>query len=178
MRTNLLLAVAVARQWGLSWEQVQAGLAAYRPLPMRWERSTVRGFEIINDAYNANPVSMQAAIEAFCREGTPSRRWLVLGDMMELGSREASAHRDLGAFVGSRKWGGLIVVGDRAAQIADGAARAGFPEKMIVRCATTAEAATVLQCRAASGDTVLLKASRAMRFEAIIDALKATDEEM
>ena len=178
MRTNLLMAVAVARQWGLTWDQIQAGLMTYRPLPMRWERISVGGLDIINDAYNANPVSMRASIDAFCQVGTPSRRWLVLGDMMELGEQAEREHVALGELIGTRMWAGIVVVGERATGIAKGALRAGVSDDAVFFCATTDEATRVLSTLPARGDAVLLKASRAMRFEEIIAALRKQDEEM
>ena len=166
---NALFAIAVARRHGMNWEQIRQGIETYSSLPMRWASETVKGVTIINDAYNANPMSMRAALDTFAGAPVEGRRWLVLADMLELGETEKEEHNRLGAYAARGQWAGLIVVGDRGAWIADGAGTNGFGKGRIIRCRTNAEAAQNLAALVAPGDAVLLKGSRGMRLEEVRD---------
>ena len=166
---NALLAVALAREHGVAWDAIRSALRRYRPLPMRWESQVVAGVVVVNDAYNANPMSMRAAIETFERMRVEGRRWLVLGSMLELGRGEEEEHLALGRHLATGPWAGLIVVGPLGTRIARGAQAAGMAEERIMCCGTPAEAAEVLATRAAAGDAVLLKASRSIHLEQTIE---------
>jgi len=171
-RHNALLAIATARGFGLSWDHIASAFATYVPPPMRWEQVDIDGVTVINDAYNANPVSMAAALQTFGEVESPGRKWLVLGDMLELGAGEVEAHRDIGRSLADGPWAGLIAVGVLGARIAEGAAEAGLPPDCIRTC-PDAEAATVLLKDLISrGDAVLLKASRGRRLEVVVGGLK------
>ena len=126
---------------------------------------------IINDAYNANPVSMQAALRTFRELETTGRKWLALGDMLELGAGEVGEHRSIGRALADGPWAGLVTVGELGARIAEGALATGMPATRIYSCATTAEAANYLKERMAKGDALLIKASRGKRLEEIIPGL-------
>ncbi len=169
---NAGFALLAGREAGLSWSLLEEGLAAYRPLPMRWEEVQVGDWVIVNDAYNANPFSMRAAIGTFAQRPCAGRRWMVLGDMKELGAGAADAHRRLGEDVaGDGEWAGLLTVGPLAAGIADGALARGFDPQRIWCCTDPQCAAEVLHERLQPGDTVLLKASRGMALEVLVEAL-------
>jgi UDP-N-acetylmuramoyl-tripeptide--D-alanyl-D-alanine ligase len=170
--SNAAFAAATARQMGLSWGDIEKGLAAYVPLRMRWEERQLRGIRVVNDAYNANPVSMRAAIETFGAEPAAGDRWLVLGGMLELGSVEAIEHERLGEAVAAGPWSGLVTVGERGRMIMRGAERAGMPRCRLVWCLDNREASRFLRSRLQPGDSVLLKASRGMRFEEIVERLE------
>ncbi len=168
MMRNVLLAVAVARESGLSPGEIAEGLLAFTACPMRWERFEWGGFRIINDAYNANPPSMRGAIKTFAAlEGLPEK-WVVLGGMAELGDLEASAHRELGAYLARHPWAGLLCVGPVARGIAagfrDGQGRAAF----LAEVPDVAEAARLLLENARPGAGILLKASRSDRLERVL----------
>ncbi|NQU40089.1 MAG: UDP-N-acetylmuramoyl-tripeptide--D-alanyl-D-alanine ligase [Lentisphaerae bacterium] len=165
---NLLLSVAVAREAGVSWEAIDAGIAAFKPLPMRWAVQQIRGITMVNDAYNANPTSMQAALATFQEMPVSGHRWLVLGDMLELGSGSAAAHRALGERIATGEWAGLVSVGELATAIADAAAKG---PGHVVRCATAAEAGEWLTSHVAAGDAVLLKGSRSVHLEVIMEIM-------
>lgn len=170
---NAALAIAVARECGLGWGDIKTGLDSYRPLPMRGEELDVLGALVVNDAYNANPLSMRASIRSF-GEGRygAGRKWLVLGDMLELGDAEAEEHASLGRFVACGSWDGLVVVGDRARSIAGAARESGFDAATIFECDDPSQAAAVLASRIAPGDAVLLKASRGIGLERVIDEMQ------
>lgn len=170
-RHNVLLAIAVARGFGVPWPRISEALARFVPPPMRWECRQVRGVTVINDAYNANPVSMRAAVQTFAEQRVDGRKWLVLGDMLELGPTGVDEHVRLGRLVGSQDWAGLITVGALGERIAEGAAAAGMPGERIVRCDTTDAAARALTDRVSAGDGVLVKASRGKHLEEVVARL-------
>jgi UDP-N-acetylmuramoyl-tripeptide--D-alanyl-D-alanine ligase len=169
---NAGLAVAVAREMGLAWDVIERGLNAYLPLPMRWEVVDANDLKIVNDAYNANPLSMRAAIGAFEEMPVAGSKWLVLGDMQELGKHAEHEHFSLGAFVASGPWQGLVAVGALGEVIAAGACRCGFAESQIWTCETNAGAVSVLKREMRSGDAVLLKASRGVALEEVVNGLR------
>lgn len=161
------LAAAVARQLGVGWPVIQHAIQHYRPLTMRWNRQTHEGIHLINDAYNANPVSMRAAVQAFLEEPASGARWLVLGGMRELGPDEEQIHRDLGAFVAGYSALRLVAVGDRGRWIAEGAQSGGMDAERLVVSVDAASAAAVLSARVKTGDAVLFKGSRGEAVEQV-----------
>ncbi|NQT94755.1 MAG: UDP-N-acetylmuramoyl-tripeptide--D-alanyl-D-alanine ligase [Lentisphaerae bacterium] len=172
---NVLFATAVARGHGVGWEAIEAAAAGFKGLPMRWEARTVGGRRILNDAYNANPMSMRAAVDTLWETESEARKWLVLGGMQELGDREQEEHLDLGRFVGEHNPAGLVVVGDLGRLIARGALDAGYGG-LVVETGSALEAASVLAEKTDAGDHVLLKASRGFRLEDIALELVRTLE--
>ncbi len=168
---NATAAIAVGRRFGVENGALQAGLDAVRGAEMRLESSTIHGVRVINDAYNANPDSMAAAIITLNDIGG-GRRVAVLGDMLELGEHSDGAHEDLIREIRGRGAADLLVlVGPNMAR----AARAVGDTGAIVIADTddvhVAAAADVLR----PGDTVLLKGSRRMRLERVAAALRARD---
>lgn len=171
-RHNALLAVAVARGFGVSWERIAEGFARFKGPPMRWECLAIGDIQVINDAYNANPLSMRAALRTFAESPAGGRKWLVLGDMLELGKDEVREHVDLGTLVAGGAWAGLVTVGALGRHIARGARAAGMAAAAVVCCDTTVEATARLLERLGPGDCVLLKASRGRRLEEILPGLR------
>ena len=168
---NALLAVAAARTQSAAWANISAALAAFKPVGLRWQRSEWHGVEIINDAYNASPPSMAAALRTFMETPTMGRRWLVLGGMLELGAAAEDLHNELGHFVAGLKAVRLISVGELGAWIAAGAFEAGMAAERIEICEGCGAAAEILRTRLKSGDAVLLKASRGEKLERVIEDL-------
>jgi UDP-N-acetylmuramoyl-tripeptide--D-alanyl-D-alanine ligase len=168
---NVLMAVAVGRRAGLGWEALSRALAGFKPPGMRWEVLRVGAWHVINDAYNANPASMRAAIGTVSALGEPSNTWLVLGDMLELGESSVAEHTALGKEIGSSPWAGLAVVGQAAAGLAAAAAAAGLGRERIVSCATAGEAVEPVAARLRPGQTVLVKGSRGVRLEQFVEGL-------
>jgi len=165
---NALFAAAVGRAHGLAWEDIRAALEQYRSPPMRWEQQIVAGVTVINDAYNANPVSMAAALRTFAELPVAGGRWLVLAGMLELGPSAEQWHRDLGKSLAPGPWDGIITVGSLGAVIARAAVNAGVRAARVFACADHATAAEVLAPRLQSGDAVLVKASRGQRLEQVL----------
>lgn len=165
---NAMLAAAVGRAQGLDWEDVASGLERYRPLPMRWEQRACRGVRLVNDSYNASPVSMRAALETLERDGEASRTWLVLADMLELGTGAEQEHRDLGGRIARGPWQGLVTLGPLGRLIAEEAARAGMAPDRIFECSGHEDAVRALLAHLQPGDVVLFKASRGMKLERVV----------
>ncbi|MFO0830899.1 MAG: UDP-N-acetylmuramoyl-tripeptide--D-alanyl-D-alanine ligase [Phycisphaerales bacterium] len=171
---NAAAAVAVARRLGLTADDARAGLAAAKGPAMRLEVSSINAVRVINDAYNANPESMLAAIDTF-REVTGAqaggRRVLILGDMLELGQHAPALHREvLEAALRSRSADLLILVGPLMAQAATDLRlnhEAGIHLLHDLSPPRDAHAAGLLR----QGDTVLLKGSRATGVDRVLHAL-------
>ena len=169
---NAALAVALGLlRFGLDPAVVASRLAAFQPLPMRWQRCRAGGIAVINDAYNANPLSMRAALEAFGDEPASGGTVLVLGDMLELGADADRYHAEVGAAVAAGAWHGLVGVGPLARGLVDAARAAGFPMDDSVACPDAPTAADWLIPRLRRGDAVLLKASRGMALEQVLDRI-------
>ena len=162
--SNLLAAVAAARALGVT----PAGSVEVCFSALRGERIALPGgIVLINDCYNANPMSMRAAIDDLAATA-PARRLAVLGDMLELGADSPALHREIGAYAASRGVELLIAVGPLAAAMT-GDAFAG--EAHSVRAATAA--AEMLGGLLRGGDTVLVKGSRAVGLERVAQMLLA-----
>ncbi len=166
---NALLALAVGRERGLSPESIQASLQGVRPPPMRWDVSDVAGVQVVNDAYNANPLSMRAALRAFAAAYAPEQSWLALGGMRELGHIARVEHEELGREIGAGAWAGLIAIGALAEGIAAGAIKAGMQAERIAICPDHESAASELAARVRPGNAALFKASRGERLELALD---------
>ncbi len=180
MAENVLRAVAVGRKCGASWEVLADALGKSRSVGMRWAVEEVGGWTAINDGYNANPISLRAALKAFAAWPSKGRRFLAMGPMLELGRLEKEEHEQLGRFVAAGDWAGVAVVPWKPVGVADAAAKAmveglraaGFSDEKICVAANHAEAAAWLRGRISSGDALLLKASRGVRIEKVLEELK------
>jgi len=167
MRRNVLQAVVVARECGLSPDEIREGLGDYSPAPMRWEQIRVGSRLVINDAYNANPLSMRSAIRTFGEMERPVEKWLVLGGMAELGPSEKELHRQVGEFADRFRFRGIIGVGEKAEWICEAVRNAE-----VWRVADREGAAEVVLRESGPGCGVLLKASRSEGLENVVPLLK------
>ena len=163
MLRNALRAIAVGLEFGLVPEQIAEGLARFQNAPMRWQEQTLSGILFINDAYNANPLSMRASLRTFAEQSLPGKKWAVLGGMRELGAAEDEEHAALGNFIDTLKLDGVIAMGPLAAKMKRGGAGG------VQYCANVEEATQILKGQLAVGDRVLLKASRGERLEQVLD---------
>ncbi len=167
---NALAAAAAALALDLSLETIRFGLEDFRPVAMRSEIRELRGVTVIADCYNANPGSMQAALEMLASLRRADRKTIaVLGDMLELGETGPEAHRAAGRTAAELRVDLLVTVGPLSVHLAEGALKAGMAKDQIVEAGTTWRAAEVLRERAKPGDTVLLKGSRGMKMEKILE---------
>ncbi len=168
---NACAAFAMGVSLGASVQQCLAGLAAARPWAHRLALlETPSGFSVIDDCYNANPASMAAALEALASLAGERRRIAVLGDMLELGDAEERAHRALGekaAQVASL----VVAFGPRARTLFEAAKAQGAEAAHFQDPSAAAGAIELLKGRLRPGDVVLVKGSRGMKMERIVEAL-------
>lgn len=167
---NALAAIAVARLLGITWQEIREGLMNVDYSSLRWDVQVQNGITIINDAYNANPLSMEASISA-AKDMKGKRLVLALGAMLELGEEEESAHLQLGEYVSGQGVALLITVGEIARLIAKGAREKGMPEDQIVECENNQVASEILSKYLQEGDVLLVKGSRGLKMEEIVRAL-------
>jgi UDP-N-acetylmuramoyl-tripeptide--D-alanyl-D-alanine ligase len=171
---NALAAITVARIMGLSDEQIVDSLATATGPEMRLQLVDAEGVRIINDAYNANPASMKAAIQTLAALPATGRRIAVLGDMRELGEASAASHGEIGRFFAEKYPADLLFcIGADSRAIAAEAVKLGYAVAKIEHFADAAAAAGAIAARVSLGDVVLLKASRAIGLEAAARAIVA-----
>ena len=171
---NAAAASAVGFAMGVKPTAVRHGLANFHPVAMRMEIVEWNNVTMLNDTYNANPASMGVAIEALGDMHGKGRRIAVLGDMLELGRASKAAHENIGALVVRHRIHVLIVCGSMGMHVAAGAVRAGMcRDHIVVTCdAPGMGYPSVTACLAdclVAGDMVLVKGSRAMRMECIVE---------
>jgi UDP-N-acetylmuramoyl-tripeptide--D-alanyl-D-alanine ligase len=169
---NCLAALAVARHFGVAAEQIIAGLSRLKLTGMRIEIiNGVSGLTMLNDAYNASPTSMKAAVDVL--EGLKGYRIkvAVLGDMLELGPQEHELHRGIGEYITPDKMNMVLAYGPLSASIAEGA-RQNMPAEAVHTFESKEELTRYLLENLQSRDVVLFKASRGMKLEEVVEALK------
>jgi UDP-N-acetylmuramoyl-tripeptide--D-alanyl-D-alanine ligase len=166
---NALLAAAVGGECGVGLEEIARGISTVELPGARMQVVTTGGAWIINDAYNANPASMKAALVALKEFPGASRRIAVLGSMGELGRHAAGLHRELGLFAQAQGVEFLIAVGPHAEAYAAGAREAGLTN--IARALDAEEATAALKNILRAGDAVLVKGSHFMGLERLVEAV-------
>lgn len=165
---NALAAVSVGLGLGMSIDEIGEGLKNFVASGMRLAIETKGEYTVINDAYNASPLSMTAAIDTLV-EIARGRKVVVLGDMLELGHVAIEAHKRIGRKVGLSGVDIVVTVGEMAAFIAQEAQRSGVGVSLA--CKNHEEAANALKEYLLPGDTILIKGSRGMKMEQILDVL-------
>jgi UDP-N-acetylmuramoyl-tripeptide--D-alanyl-D-alanine ligase len=175
---NALAAAAAADAAGATLDEIAAGLAHYRGVPGRMERIPLAGGAVlVNDSYNANPQSTEAALQSLSALRGGGRGLVVLGDMGELGATAVQAHRDAGRRVAELGLGLLVALGEHAATTVAGAVEAGLPPEQALVAADHDDAARAVRARLRPGDHVLVKGSRSMRMERIVETLAEDGED-
>jgi len=167
---NALFAIALGAELGLDQAEIRRGLEACKPAKMRMEYWESHGISIVNDAYNANADSMIAALHTLKEMPCRGRRIAVLGDMAELGIHGYAAHEEVGRCAAELGIGQLFAVGPMAAHTARGARNGGL--NRVMEFADVETAAAAIKSFAKEGDLLLIKASRAARFERIADLFR------
>lgn len=168
------IAVALGREFGLGVPEIKGGLQRIRPIPGRCQVTHVGSWTIINDTYNANPTSTQAACQLLRDYNAPfpARKHLVLGNMLELGGRSVALHQKLGRQIAVSEIDELYTLGSDAENIIAGAVEEGFPSTQTIASNTLMELCEQLVSNLHHGDVVLIKGSRGMRMERVIDYLR------
>jgi UDP-N-acetylmuramoyl-tripeptide--D-alanyl-D-alanine ligase len=178
--SNALAAAAVAHELGMSAEEIATALSEAGSLS-RWRMEVTErpdGVTIVNDAYNANPESMRAALRALAAMGRGRRTWAVLGKMAELGDEALAEHDAVGRLAVRLNVGKLVAVGGREASwLQLGAYNEGSWGEESVHVSDAQAAVDLLRSELRPGDVVLVKASRSVGLESIAQALLETGAE-
>jgi MurE/MurF fusion protein len=170
---NFLAAAAIANRLEVTTEQIGQAVEDYSGTQMRGQIVKLAGgAELIDDTYNANPASMEAALRTLTEQAGGGRTIAVLGTMLELGDEAAKLHRQVGALIAQLGISKLVVIGDFAQDYRAGALSAGMKETKIVIASDQDAAAKLIGGEAGQGDKVLVKASRGSRLDLVVEALK------
>ena len=172
---NALAAIAVGIELKVPMDAVIKGITAFSPGKMRLNVIPCGKMKIINDAYNASPQSMEAAINVLKEVSAGARTVAVLGDMLELGEISARAHYDIGKFAVLKDIDYIIAVGEYAQNIALGAVEAGADRGRVRSFAGNRQAIDFLADFLKEGDTMLVKGSRGMKMEEIVNQFTANN---
>lgn len=165
---NALAAIAVAVDLGLSLDSIQRGLTGYQNAAMRQQIHRLGRYTVIDDSYNASPDSAKSGLSVLAQLPHTGRKIAVLADMLELGERSVPAHYELGKTAADMGVELLVCVGQRASDIARGAAEKGIP---VQTCSTNQEASDYLNKQIRAGDAILVKGSRGMHTDEIVAEL-------
>ena len=165
---NALAATCVAEQLGLSMDEIKCGIAAASTISGRTNLIHTKGMTVIDDCYNANPVSMKASLDVLSKAG--GRKIAVLGDMGELGEDEKQLHYEVGTYAGTLPIDLLFCVGTLSGKLAEGAKKQN-PTLTVKHYATREEMTEELLATVKEGDAVLVKASHFMEFPKVVAAL-------
>jgi len=170
--TNALLALTVAGAEGVELAAAAAAIGTATTSASRAVLREVAGVHVLDDAYNASAPTMLGALRTLRELPCTGRRWAVLGMMAELGPTSLEQHREVGRAAAGLD--ALVVVGEGAEGIAEGALDAGMPSSSLHRCADVAETDLLLAREIVAGDVVLFKASRVVGLDRSAEALAAT----
>lgn len=165
---NALAATCVAEQLGLSMDEIKCGIAAASTISGRTNLIHTKGMTVIDDCYNANPVSMKASLDVLSKAG--GRKIAVLGDMGELGEDEQQLHYEVGTYAGTLPIDLLFCVGTLSGKLAEGAKKQN-PALTVKHYTTREEMTEELLATVKEGDAVLVKASHFMEFPKVVAAL-------
>jgi len=166
---SALPAVFLGRRCGIPDAKIAKALAAQRPFNMRGTVEKRKGVTFILDCYNANPSSMKNAVAMLADIADPGRRVAVVGDMLELGKYAKRLHHELGGMLVDGGVHKVIAAGQFAEDVADGAKKAGMDRKKIFTAAGPEEAAAMAKSIVEPGDVVLLKGSRGVHLETVLE---------
>ena len=162
--SNLMLGIAIAKELGVSFEEMKRGLENIEATSMRLELIKKDGFSILNDCYNSSPVAVKSAIDVMKNiEG--KRRIAVLGTMRELGHKSEEAHEEIGKYAKENGIEKVLCFGDFSENIKE-----GYGEGCTVY-ENKEELIKDLLNIICEGDIILVKASRSLKFEEITKAL-------
>jgi len=171
---NALAAIAAADVWGIDAKDAARVLPQLTAGEMRGRLLRFgEGFAVINDSYNSNPVALAAMMDLIARTPGYRRRIVAAGQMLELGPDSARLHYEAGREAATRKFDFVVAVRGDAEMLARGAIEGGMPAERVRFFAESAEAGAFVAGLVASGDLVLVKGSRGVRMERIVEALRA-----
>lgn len=170
---SILAALAVGRHLELPWKDMIEALRTFVPPPARCQVQNIGPITVINDSYNSSPLAMNAALQVLREFDTPGRRIVVCGDMQELGQESNALHYQVGRTVVTHCGADLLIVcGESARRIADGANDAGMAEDRIAVTNSPIEAAERVHRVVRPHDTLLVKSSRSVGMERCVSELR------
>ncbi|MBE0460558.1 MAG: UDP-N-acetylmuramoyl-tripeptide--D-alanyl-D-alanine ligase [Candidatus Aminicenantes bacterium] len=168
---NFLAAAAIAYSFSIPFDTIRSEINNLKPLPMRGTLFHLgKDIYLIDDSYNSNPASLKSALKS-AKDLPAKRNVAVLGDMLELGPKEIDYHIEAGQCVKALGWDVLITVGPLSRHMAEGALRSGMSKDQIFSYPDSEEAAAELLSFLKEGDLVLVKGSRKMKTEKIVEKL-------
>jgi len=168
---NALAAIAVGRQFNIDFAAISKKISSYKHVSrMRLELKNVRGVEILDDSYNSNPLSMKCAINTLLEYKTGGKRIVIAGDMLELGKKARKMHEAIGDRIAASPIDVLITMGGLCRAAGKKAKKNSM--KNIYHAKSHRDAADLLRQTARPGDVVLIKGSRGMEMEKIIEEFK------
>ena len=172
---NVLAAAAVALDMGVPPAEIAARAATVKPAARRGELLRLPGgITLIDDSYNSSPAALKRALDTVAASTGSARKVAILGEMLELGAHAARLHAECGQAAAAARLDLLIAVGGAGAQaLAFAAANAGMSTSSVLHVTTSAEAADVAATKVRPGDLVLVKGSRGIRTDVVVDRLKA-----
>ena len=177
---NAMAAAAVGEALGLTAEQIKTGIEGMETIAGRNHIIRENGFLILDDCYNANPVSMKASVDVL--DTAKGRKVCILGDMFELGENEKQLHYEVGSYLAQKQMDVLLTVGALSTSIAQGAKdyrknHAGAYPCSVHTFTTKEELIAQLPALLKQGDNILVKASHAMEFPKVIEAITEMTQE-
>jgi UDP-N-acetylmuramoyl-tripeptide--D-alanyl-D-alanine ligase len=175
--TAALCALAVAREIGMDPAAIAEGFRRFVSPPGRCLVEQTGSCTIIDDTYNASPLSMQAACLCLKDWPGPGHKLLIVGDMLELGPETQTSHRELGACAAANRLDRLLAFGNNAGDVSWGALHAGMRPHVVAEFHEMEALLTVLDCWLEPGDVVLVKGSRGMRMERVVQWLRQRGKE-
>ncbi|MDD5006130.1 MAG: UDP-N-acetylmuramoyl-tripeptide--D-alanyl-D-alanine ligase [Candidatus Omnitrophica bacterium] len=168
---NALAAIGCGLIFGVGTEKIKAALEDFQFLSRRLSKIDCSDFSILDDTYNSNPLSLEKAVETLTGFKTSGRRILVMGDMLELGSRSQELHRQMGSFVAHMPIDIFITLGKFSKFAADTAKSESKIGRGIYNFDSKADLIDFLRKKIKSGDIILIKGSRLMQMEDIVSSL-------
>ena len=169
---NAAAAMTLALSMGCSVDAVKEGLEDVSLPPMRYETSDIRAVTVVEDCYNSNPTAARAAVDAFLEEPIEGRRAVVFGDMLELGERAPELHREMGLFLGRRDIQMLVAVGEYGREVLKGWNRVASSSRQAMHFRDPEKAWKPVWDELAAGDGLLLKGSRNVGLERIVNRIR------
>jgi UDP-N-acetylmuramoyl-tripeptide--D-alanyl-D-alanine ligase len=168
---NALAGIAIAQLLGMSEKEIEAGMLSYSGERMRLSIEEEDGIKFINDSYNAAPSSIKAALEVLCDIGKNTRKWAVLGDMLELGDWTQEAHKEIGRLVSKLGIDYLVGVGNFAKWYVIGANEDLGSHTIAMLFESIATAKPYIRTLVQKGDVILFKGSRLLKLDVLVQEL-------
>jgi UDP-N-acetylmuramoyl-tripeptide--D-alanyl-D-alanine ligase len=170
---NALAAICVARHYGIDFATISESIRDFKFPKMRLEYFKANGIEVINDAYNSNPDSLKLAIDTLADFTKKSRRILITADMLELGKKSAKFHEEMGSYIAQKGVIDLLIsVGKFSKNLSGAAKKEGMSEAAVKSFDLLNGSISAITDSIKPGDVVLVKGSRMMQMERLVEAIK------